>query len=244
MLVLARTGGFIATAPLFSNRSINTRLRLLISICLAITLFTSMDVPLPEYSTIFGYTVLLVKELLIGLSVGFISSFVMAVIYMAGEFIDREIGFTMATTFDPSVGANVTITAEIYDKMIYLVILITNLHVYILKALVQTFEAVPLGHVNINFGFMFTEVLGLIGQYFSIGFMIAMPVFLSTIILNVVLGVISKSSPQMNMFAIGMQLKVLGGLLMLSIITMYIPSVANYLVEKMNDVVMTVLGGL
>ena len=91
---------------------------------------------------------------------------------------------------------------------------------------------------------MLTEVLGFIAQYFSIGFRIAMPIFLSTIILNVILGVISKSSPQMNMFAIGMQLKVLGGLMMFSIVTMYIPSIANYLVEKMNDVVTTILGGL
>ena len=101
-----------------------------------------------------------------------------------------------------------------------------------------------MGHVNINYGFLFTEVLGFIAQYFSIGFRIAMPIFLSTIILNVILGVISKSSPQMNMFAIGMQLKVLGGLLMLSIVTMYIPSIANMLIEKMNDVVTTILGGL
>ncbi len=244
LLVLSRTGGFIATAPLFSNRSINTRLRVLVAGCIAIMIFTSMNMPLPEYTTVFGYTVLLLKELFIGLSLGFVSSFVMAIIVMAGEFIDREIGFTMATTFDPSVGTMVTITAELYDKMIYLIILITNLHFYILRALAQSFDVVPLGHININYGYLFTEVLGFIGQYFSIGFRIAMPVFLSTIILNVILGVISKSSPQMNMFAIGMQLKVLGGLLMLSIVTMYIPSIANYLVEKMNDVVTTVLGGL
>ena len=244
LLVLVRTGGFIVTAPLFSHKSINTRLRILIAGCIAITLFASVDFPLPEYDTVFGYTVLVVKELLIGLSLGFVSSIVMAIIVMAGEFIDREIGFSMATTFDPSMGTMVTITAELYDKMLYLVILITNLHFYILRALAQSFDVVPLGHVNINYGFLFTEVLSFMGQYFSIGFRIAMPIFLSTIILNVILGVISKSSPQMNMFAIGMQLKVLGGLLMFSIIVLFIPNIANYLVEKMNDVVMTVLGGL
>ena len=244
LLVLVRTIGFVVTAPLFSNRSINARIRVLIAACIAITIFTSLNMPLPEYSTVFGYTILPFKEVFVGLSLGFISSFVMAIVVMAGEFIDREIGFTMATTFDPSVGTMVTITAELYDKMIYLVILLTNLHFYILRALVQSYEVVPLGHININYGFMFTQTLEFIGQYFSIGFRIAMPIFLSTIILNVILGVISKSSPQMNMFAIGMQLKVLGGLLMMSIVIMYIPSVANYLVEKMNDVVMTVLGGL
>ena len=244
LLVFARIAGFCVVAPLFGNRAINARVRILISTCISITIFSAMDFPMAEYTTIFGYTFLLIKELAVGLSIGYISNFIMTVIVMAGEFIDREIGFTMSQNFDPSVNANVTITAELYDRMVYLIILITNLHHYILKAIAQSFDAVPLGHVNINFSFVYVQFLDLIGQYFSIGFRIAMPVFLGTIILNVILGVLTKSSPQMNMFAIGMQLKVLGGLLVLSIVIIYIPNVANYLVEKMNDLVTTRLGGL
>ena len=59
-----------------------------------------------------------------GLSMGFVSNLVMGVLVMAGEFIDREIGFTMASNFDPNTGAMVTITAEFYDRMVCLIILI------------------------------------------------------------------------------------------------------------------------
>ncbi|MBR1815429.1 MAG: flagellar biosynthetic protein FliR [Lachnospiraceae bacterium] len=244
ILVFARIAGFVAVAPLFGHRAINARLRILIAACISITVFSAMNFEMAEYSTILGYTILLIKELVIGLSIGFVSSFVMSVLVLAGEFIDREIGFTMSQTFDPSSNAMVTITAELYDRIVYLIILITNLHYYILKAIAQSFEVVPLGHININYAYLYTQAISFIGQYFSIGFRIAMPVFLGTIILNVILGILTKSSPQMNMFAIGMQLKVIGGLLIMTIVIVYIPSVANYLVEKMNDMVTTILGGL
>ena len=176
--------------------------------------------------------------------IGFVSSMVMAILIFAGEFIDREIGFTMSTNFDPNTGAMVTISGDLYDKLVCLIIILTNLHHFILKAIAQSFVVVPVGEVKINFTFMYTNVLVFIAEYFSIGFRIAMPIFLAATMLNIILGVLAKSSPQMNMFAIGMQLKVLVGLFTFTITILYIPNIANYIMEKMQGMVMTVLGGL
>lgn len=244
LLVLVRIGGFVAVAPLFGHKSINARLRVLIAGCIALTIYSAMDISLPEYETVFEYTMLVIKELAVGLSLGFVANITMSVLAVAGEFIDREIGFTMATEFDPNVGGMVTITAELYDKMVYAVILVTNLHYYILKALAQSFELIPTGHVDINFVSLYTGILSFMGQYFSIGFRIAMPIFLGAMILNVILGVLTKSSPQMNMFSIGMQLKVFMGLLILSIAIMFVPNIATYLMERMQDVLSTIMRGL
>ena len=87
-------------------------------------------------------------------------------------------------------------------------------------------------------------MIDFITQMFSIGFRIAMPIFLGAVMLNVILGVLAKSSPQMNMFAIGMQLKVFVGLFLLALCIMFIPNIANYLMERMRDMVNTILGGL
>ncbi len=244
LLVFVRIATFFTAAPVFSHRAVNRRLRLLIAACVAITMYTAMDTKLPEYETVLGYTGLLLKEALVGLSIGFVASLAMSILIMAGEFIDREIGFTMAQTFDPGMNANVTITAELYDKVIYLCILITNLHHFILRALADSFALVPMGRINFDLGMLYTQVVGFITQYFSIGFRIAMPVFLAAIMINVVLGILAKSSPQMNMFAIGMQLKVFAGLTVLSICVMFIPNIANYLMERMYDMVTSVLGGM
>ena len=162
---------------------------------------------------------------------------------IAGEFIDREIGFSMATTFDPNQGM-VTITGELYDKIVCLVIMISNLHYYILSAAAQSFELVPVGRIVLSPDVIYTSLIQFIVQMFMIGFRIAMPVFLGATMLNVILGVLAKSSPQMNMFAIGMQLKVFVGLFLLAVCIMFVPNIANYIMERMRDMIQTILGGL
>lgn len=244
LLVVVRSGGFVAVAPLFGHKSVNARLRVLIAICISLTIFSATDITLPEYSTVFGYSLLVVKEVVVGLSLGFAASITMSILKVAGEFIDREIGFTMATNFDMSAGGMITVTSELYDRMVYAVILITNMHYYILKALAQSFELVPIGRVNVNYLSLYSGVLGFMGQYFSIGFRIAMPIFIGATVLNIILGVLAKSSPQLNMFSIGMQLKVLAGLAVLSIAVMFIPNIATYLMERMQDILSSIMGAL
>lgn len=244
LLVVVRTACFTATAPLFGHKSVNARLRILMAMCFSLSIFMATDTRLPEYDSVLGYSLLVIKEAMVGLSIGFVSSMIMSMLIVAGEFIDREIGFTMASSFDPSLNANVTITAELYDKLIYVVLLVSNLHYYMLTALAQSFEVVPIGHANIDYPHMYNTVLGYIGQYFSIGFSIAMPIFIGTTILNVVLGVLAKTSPQMNMFAVGMQIKVLFGLFVLSISIMFVPNIASFLMSKMESAFISLIGGL
>lgn len=244
LLVVARSAGFCVTAPLFSHKSVNARLRVLIAACISISVYSSMNLELPQYETVLGFTFLILKELAVGLSIGFVASLTMSMLVLAGEFIDREIGFTMSTTFDPSTGAMVTITAELYDKLIYAVILITNLHFYIISALAQSFVLVPVGRVEVHFVNIFSNAIGFMGQYFSIGFRIAMPIFLGATIINVILGILTKSSPQMNMFSVGMQIKVIGGLLVMTIAIMFVPNIANYLMERTQEMLRSVMGAM
>ncbi len=244
LMVLVRIACFVAVAPVFGHKSINARLRVLIAACIALTVFTAMDPDMPEYDSVFGFSFLLIKEAAVGLSLGFVSSLVMAIITMAGEFIDREIGFSMAQTFDINVGGMTTITANLYDKLIYLIILITNLHYYILKAIVRSFEVVPLGSFKMNVPVMYTQVLGFVVEFFIIGFRIAMPIFIAATIMNIILGVMTKSSPQMNMFAIGIQMKIILGMLALAIMIMFVPNITNYLMEKMDSMLSSLLGGM
>ena len=244
LLVVVRTGCFIAVAPIFGHKSVNAKLRVLIAICMSFTTFSVLDITMPEYYTVLDYTLLVIKEALCGLSLGFVSSLVMAVISFAGEFIDREIGFSMVTNFNPSMGTMVTITAELYDKLVCLVIMVTNLHYYILKALAQSFVLVPIGDVDFNFPVIYSDVVSFISQYFSIGIRIAMPIFIGVTMLNVILGVLAKSAPQMNMFAIGIQLKLIVGMLILTIAILFIPNITEFVMDRMQTMLSAMLGGL
>ena len=227
LLVLVRVACFTSIAPIFGHNSLNARMKISIAFFVSLILYQVVDVSLPEYTNVLGYTTLVLEEALA----------------IAGEFIDREIGFSMATTFDPNQGM-VTITGELYDKIVCLVIMISNLHYYILSAAAQSFELVPVGRIVLSPDVIYTSLIQFIAQMFMIGFRIAMPVFLGATMLNVILGVLAKSSPQMNMFAIGMQLKVFVGLFLLAVCIMFVPNIANYIMERMRDMIQTILGGL
>ena len=241
--MLVRVACFISIAPVFGHNSLNTRMKISIAFFVSLILYQVVDVSLPVYSDVLGYSTLVVEEALVGLLLGFVAGLSMKALAIAGEFIDREIGFSMATTFDPNQGM-VTITGELYDKIVCLVIMISNLHYYILSAAAQSFELVPVGRIVLNPDLIYTSLVQFIVQVFMIGFRIAMPVFLGATMLNVILGVLAKSSPQMNMFAIGMQLKVFVGLFLLAVCIMFVPNIANYIMERMRDIIQTILGGL
>ncbi|QWT53447.1 flagellar biosynthetic protein FliR [Eubacterium sp. MSJ-33] len=243
LLVLVRVACFISIAPVFGHNSLNTRMKISIAFFVSLILYQVVDVSLPVYSDVLGYSTLVLEEALVGLLLGFVAGLSMKALAIAGEFIDREIGFSMATTFDPNQGM-VTITGELYDKIVCLVIMISNLHYYILSAAAQSFELVPVGRIVLNPDLIYTSLIQFIVQVFMIGFRIAMPVFLGATMLNVILGVLAKSSPQMNMFAIGMQLKVFVGLFLLAVCIMFVPNIANYIMERMRDMIQTILGGL
>ena len=243
LLVLVRVACFISIAPIFGHNSLNTRMKISIAFFVSLILYQVVDTSLPIYSDVLGYTTLVVEEAFVGLLLGFVAGLSMKALAIAGEFIDREIGFSMATTFDPNQGM-VTITGDLYDKIVCLVIMISNLHYYILSAAAQSFELVPVGRIVINPSLIYTSLIRFIVQMFMIGFRIAMPVFLGATMLNVILGVLAKSSPQMNMFAIGMQLKVFVGLFLLAVCIMFVPNIANYIMERMRDMIQTILGGL
>lgn len=243
LLVFVRCGCFMAIAPIFGHTSINARMRIAISFFVALILFQVTEVYYPQYSSVIEYSMLVLQEALVGLLLGFVSGLSIKALSIAGEFIDREIGFSMAQVFDAQQGM-VTISGELYDKIVCLVIMITNLHYFILTAAAQSFELVPVGQVMLNPAIIYSSMIDFMVQIFSIGFRIAMPVFLGATILNVILGVLAKSSPQMNMFAIGMQLKVFVGLFLLSICIMFIPNIANYVMERMREMINVILGGL
>ena len=149
LLVLVRVACFTSIAPIFGHNSLNARMKISIAFFVSLILYQVVDVSLPEYTNVLVYTTLVLEEALVGLLLGFVAGLSMKALAIAGEFIDREIGFSMATTFDPNQGM-VTITGELYDKIVCLVIMISNLHYYILSAAAQSFELVPVGRIVLS----------------------------------------------------------------------------------------------
>ena len=183
----------------------------------------------------------MVKELVVGLTLGFISGITLSIIKMAGEFIDRELGFSMVSNFDQNFNTDTTITAEFYNMLVMLIMLSSNMHYFILSAVADSFTLIPLGNVEIDSGSLYDLMIRYMGEYFVIAIRIAVPIFIVIMLLNVVLGVLAKTAPQMNMFVIGIQLKIFLGFAVLLIMMSFLPKITDFVYHQMQDMVIDVL---
>ncbi len=233
LLILVRVSAFLVSAPFFSQRNIPAKVKAFFSFYVALLLYGTLGIGRVEYNGVIEFAALIFKEAAAGLLLGYMTNVCLYILNFSGNLMDMEIGFSMVTEFDPASNVSATITATIYTNAVILLMMVTYMHHYILKAFLETFELVPIGKVQIP-PEIYSVMLTFIGDYFILGFRIILPVFATMLILNVVLGILAKVAPQMNMFSVGMQLKVAGGLCIITIVIALLPQVSDLLYEEMQ----------
>ena len=123
-----------------------------------------------------------------------------------------------------------------------LMLVVTNMHYYIIRAIFDSFSYFNVGKAV--FHASLKEIMvDFVANYFLIAVRIVLPIFCCMLIINVVLGVLAKAAPQMNMFVVGIQIKVLVGLILLLILVQTIPSVSDFIFSEMRDVITQVIHG-
>lgn len=234
LVILARISAFVYAAPFFSMNTVPQRIKIGLSAVLAYLVFTISAYQPLAYSGSLGYLLLVAENVLVGVVLGLFSNICTFILSFAGQIMDMQIGFSMATEYDPATRSTVSLTSNIYNYAVLLVMLVSRLHYYIVEAIIDSFELIPLGGVSFN-----TEIYKLMVQFIVdfcvIGFRIALPVFAAIMVVNAVLAILAKVAPQMNMFVIGIQLKVLIGLAVLVVITGQLDSIADFIFDQMFD---------
>lgn len=241
LAIVVRIMGAMAFAPIFGNITVTRRVRLFLGIAVAMAVFTVHPYEPLNYTTFFGYTFILLKELVVGLSLGFMSNITLSIINMAGQFIDRELGFSMVSNFDQTFNTETTITAEFYSMLVMVIMLCSNMHYYILTALSDSFILIPIGKVTFDFDAMLDNMIQYMIDYFVIALRISLPVMIAIMLLNMVLGVLAKTAPQMSMFVIGIQLKIFIGFAVLVVTVPFLNNITGYVYEQMQKIVMDML---
>lgn len=243
LLILVRLSAFIFTAPIFSNSQIPRKVKACFSVFISMIIYNTVTVELPAYSDVISFAILVMQEAIVGLILGFIISACMYIVNCAGRLIDMEMGLSMANMMDPSTRIQASITGAFYTQMVLLLLLITNMHYYILRAIIDSFKHVPLGGVVFHAG-LYEIMQSFLVDFFVIGFRIVLPVFAAMLIVNVVLGVLARIAPQMNMFVVGMQLKIFVGLVILYIIVSTLPMVSDFIAVEMKKYINIIMKAL
>ncbi len=128
-----------------------------------------------------------------------------------------------------------------------MMLILSGMYHFILKALADSFVLIPINTVTIHSDRMLDAIVSFLRDYIVIGFRIALPIFIITFITNVVLGVLAKVSPQMNMFSVGIQIKIIIGLMVMFITVSMLGSASNFIYinikELMHDFVYSMQAG-
>lgn len=243
LVILARISMFIYSAPFFSIGSVPQRVKIGLSAALAYLVFTMLPYEPLQYVGSIGFLLLVAKDAIAGLIMGMFANICTHILSFAGQIIDMEIGFSMATEYDPTTRMTVSLTSNIYNYAVMLVMLVTRLHYYIVGALLDSFQVIPVGGAALNPG-IYRLMLNFIADFCVIGFRIALPVFAALMIVNTVLAILVRVAPQMNMFVIGMQLKVLIGLAVLTVMVMRLDAISDFIFDEMMTMLKSVIAYL
>lgn len=244
IVVLMRVASFIFVAPFFSMTNTPSRVRVALSLFITIIIFHVIPHDPLNYSTLTEYTIIVLKEVVTGLIIGLGCNLCLMIVNFAGHIADMEVGLSMVSLFDPATRQSTSITGVFYNYTIILMLIISGMHTYLIRAFTETYTLIPINGQVFHSNKLLAGMLAFLVDYVVIGFRICLPIFATMIILNAILGVLAKVSPQLNMFAVGMQIKVLVGLGILFLSSIMLPDAANYIFEQMKHMMVTMVEAL
>ena len=246
LLILCRVTAFVFICPFFSTKGVPNRVKIVFSIFTAMLLYQTL-VPAGNpvvYSDTMEYALIILKETITGLILGYGAMICTTIVNFAGAVADMETGLSMATLMDPATNQNISITGVIYQYAFMLCMIASGMYRYLLGALADSFVLIPVNGAVFRGGKLLSAMLDFMSQYIIIGFRIILPIFCVILLLNAILGVLAKVAPQMNMFSVGMQLKVMVGLCMLFFSMSMLGNAADFVFQEMKDMIASFVGGM
>lgn len=244
ILILVRISCFVFIAPFYGTSNIPAQAKIGLSLVISILIFGSVDQSAVTYTGVFGYAVIVLREGITGLLMGLAANVCNSIILFAGNVIDMDIGLAMAQQFDPQTNSQVTITGNLYNYFVLLLLLATNMHHYILQAIVDSYQVIPINGQVFRWDSLMLSMIRYMGDMYVIAFRIILPVFACIMVLNTILGIMAKVAPQMNMFAVGIQMKVMVGLLVLFVTVTLLPGIGDFIFREMKRMIVSMIEGM
>ena len=246
LLIFVRVTSFFLMLPLFSYRTIPTSHKVGFAFFLSLMMFFGMETPTLEVNG--AYYLLIIKEAMVGLFIGFLAYMLFSAVQVAGGLIDFQMGFAIANVVDPQTGTQSPLTGQYLNIIALFFLLAVNGHHLLLDGVFYSYQFIPLDQAWVNFGDeKIMEYAGkAFASMFAIAFQMSIPVVGAIFLVDVALGIVARTVPQLNIFVVGVPVKIVVGLIMLIIVMGAImASVSNLfstILTTMRDM-MNLMGG-
>lgn len=241
VLIFARMSGMLVTAPLFSTFPVPMQVKVGLSASCAFLMypFVIQHCNFITPKDLVSLSMLMFKEVAVGVLIGFAISLIFTAIEIAGQLISVEMGLSMASALDPVTHQNVPIVGQLYLFMASLIFISINGHHYLFSTVYDSFRSIPMD-MNFVFSSHITEQLLIFSsKIFLIAFSVIVPIYLILFIVTVLMGIVSKILPQMNVFMLAIPVKIYIGL---SLMILLLTSTAAYISKIFGDLLINISG--
>jgi len=237
---LTRILGLIMVAPVFGHRAVPGRVKIGLGIFIALIIAPALppmpDVGLGSWHGLF----ILVQQLLIGVAIGFIMRVVFAAVEAAGEIVGLQMGLGFASFFDPQSAGQTLVLARFFNMLAVLVFLAVNAHLLLIGLLVDSFQTLPISTQPLSAsGFFNVAAFG--STVFAVGLQLALPLITILLMTNLALGILTRSAPQLNIFAIGFPITLGVGLIVLDLTLPFFAPQLEQMIQNGFDATSTVI---
>lgn len=234
-LIVSRMSGFVLFNPFFGRSNIPAYVKSGFILLLSITTYSMTGMAPPEIRTVLEMGLLCLLELGMGYLLGLAVNLFLYVPLLGGETIDIQMGMSMGRTYDPSSQASTTVTATLLNVLMSLLFFAANGHTTLLRIMLTSGEIVPFGQVMLG-----RDVLWSLTELFVectvLAIKMCMPILAAELLGQVGMGILMKVIPQINVFAINIELKVIIGL---GLVLLLIAPFSEYLLKLENQMFQT-----
>ncbi len=218
LFIWARLMGIVFLFPYFSYQGIPFTLRLYLSLVIALLIFLSLETrPELDLRMPLEMVLLLGKEVLTGLALGYLVTLMFSVFLNAGQMVDLKAGLMLSGVFEPQFGSQVTFMGQFYYLIALVFFLTLNGHHYFLKALADSYEIIPLDSAFMGLGTV-EGMVRIFAEMFALAFQMVAPIVIILMIMDIALGLIAKTVPQIHVFILGLPLKIALSMLLFAIL--------------------------
>jgi len=202
-LVVARISGLVLIGPIFGAREVPPQIRALLVLSLALVIVpTQWHVAVEHPTTLPGYLVTLGGELIVGVALGLGVSILLTSFQLAGQIIAQVSGTAVADVFNPGLDSSAPLVSQLFYMFALAVFIILGGHRLVMAGLLNTFASIPPGGGRIS-PTVTDALVTLVAESFDLGFRVAAPTTAALLLATLVMGLISRTLPQLNILAIG-----------------------------------------
>jgi flagellar biosynthesis protein FliR len=213
LLVFVRVTAMITLMPIIGSQNFPAQLRIGLGIMLAILVvpFAHGREAVLMPSGLWAFAVLLVREVFIGIVIGYVASLIFSVVQFAGALVDTLMGFGFVELVDPFSESSTTTLGQLKVLIFTMVFLVLGGHYYMLIAITKSFEIIPLLGAHIAAGPLLQTLTHISAGLFVSAIQLAAPAFVTLIVTSLALGVVARTVPQMNVYFVGLPLTIVLG---------------------------------